>query len=147
MTSSQVMLALPAGRAARYREPGRWVSCGAWSRTVRQALVWAGEADPCGVMDRIRGDNQDLATVFTGLLRRQAPVLARLERAGTGLNSFSSRAGATGAIYDRCPAAGKGKATAGCGTGTDYLGSFPSGATEHPIITNPPFFFPGPSRF
>jgi putative DNA primase/helicase len=34
---------------------------------VRQALVWAGEADPCGVMERIRGDDpsrQNLAFVL-----------------------------------------------------------------------------------
>ena len=40
---------------------------GAWARMVRQALVWAGESDPCGVMDRIRGDDpsrQNLALVL-----------------------------------------------------------------------------------
>lgn len=30
---------------------------GAWSRMVRQALIWAGEADPCRSMDQIRGDD------------------------------------------------------------------------------------------
>ena len=40
---------------------------------VRQALVWAGEADPCGVMDRIRGDHllaAELGLGPRGLARR-----------------------------------------------------------------------------
>jgi len=40
---------------------------GAWSRMVRHALIWAGEADPCGSMDQIRGNDpsrQNLALVL-----------------------------------------------------------------------------------
>ena len=40
---------------------------GAWSRMVRQALIWAGEADPCRSMDQIRGDDpsrQNLALIL-----------------------------------------------------------------------------------
>jgi putative DNA primase/helicase len=43
-------------------------SFGPWSRMVRQALVWIGEADPCLSVDRIRGDDpsrQNLAAVLT----------------------------------------------------------------------------------
>jgi putative DNA primase/helicase len=66
---------------------------GAWSRMVRQALIWAGEVDPCGSMDRTRGDDpswQNLTLVvgaWHAAFRENAVTAAEaVERAGEDAN-------------------------------------------------------------
>ena len=115
---------------------------GAWSRTVRQALVWAGEADPCGVMDRIRGDDPSRQN-FTGLLRRQAPVLARLERPGRrAVDVFRAVPGRRG---DLRPTPGGGKERPLRDPGRYGLPGYSRRAPRH--HHHQPAVFPGPPVF
>jgi putative DNA primase/helicase len=66
---------------------------GSWSRMVRQALIWAGEVDPCQSMDRIRGDDpsrQNLALVLrtwhAAFGNKAVTAAEAVERAGGDAN-------------------------------------------------------------